>query len=180
MWIAYCLSPGGHAQSSESGNSRLCLSRHAARQQPPGRVLGETVLCPPLSSIEMQDHRNHVMRRAREYALVGLFVTGALVLMVASYASQRRLFQRAVVSPIPTSVRAIRSHASFGLGSHTYIFRFSIDDNDVPAVLGSRPFKKIFHVKYVDGMFDYETGPRTELSETRDCPSQSFTRWRRS
>jgi hypothetical protein len=65
-----------------------------------------------------------------------------------NWVSPRRLFQKAVLKPIPASVRQIKGIAFSSSGYHKRVLRFVISDPDVRLILGSDQFKEIGFVKY--------------------------------
>ena len=98
------------------------------------------------------------MRRLRLIALV-LLPFSALILTYVGLAHlvlPPRLFRKAVLNPIPTSVKSIRGSGLFmSEASHTYVLGFRISAEDVPRILESDQFREIEYVEYSLGILRY-------------------------
>jgi hypothetical protein len=69
-----------------------------------------------------------------------------------------RVFRRAVLDPVPASVKAIKAHVSsnaFDPGFHSYVLRFDIGAPDVQLILDSDQFKEIGYIEYSKNMLDF-------------------------
>ena len=90
------------------------------------------------------------MRRLKMYAFL-LFLI--LVLLsawaaLANWVLPSRVFRKAILDPIPRSVKKIRASTSSGRGCHKYVLRFDISEPDLRLILASDQFKEIGYVEY--------------------------------
>ncbi len=91
------------------------------------------------------------MKRSRTLALAALLLlalaTGWAVLTY--WILPRKLFEKAVLNPIPPSVKEIKGSGFLqAKNCHTYVLRFKISAEDVPLILASDQFKEIEEVGY--------------------------------
>ncbi len=102
------------------------------------------------------------MRKSRKYILTMLVAVGVVaisVLVGAVWVWPYYLFRKAVVHPVPASVKRIKADSSFGLRRHQYVLQFCINKKDLPAILATRIFREVARVKYSDGLLEYgDTG----------------------
>jgi len=61
---------------------------------------------------------------------------------------ESRLFQRYVLDPIPESVTEMMVDRAREVSGYGYTFRFKIDGADVMRIIDSRPFQRVYNVKY--------------------------------
>jgi len=69
------------------------------------------------------------------------------------------LFRQYVLDPIPESVAGIRAHQPKTLGGYGYTFRFEIDRSDLTLILDSRPLERVYSIRYVDQVLDWNWNP---------------------
>lgn len=102
------------------------------------------------------------MRKSRKFILTVLIAVGVVtisLLVVAVWVWPYCLFRKAVVHPVPASVKRIKADSSFGLRQHQYVLQFRINKTDLPAILATRAFKEVARVRYRDGLLEYgDTG----------------------
>lgn len=67
-------------------------------------------------------------------------------------------FRRYVLDPIPKSVTNIKADQPSKIFGYTYTFRFNINRDDLGLLVNSRPFIKVWNVKYEDGMLSWGWG----------------------
>jgi hypothetical protein len=65
------------------------------------------------------------------------------------------LFRGYVLSPIPTSVTNIKADQPKNIGGYRYTFRFNINRGDLAPLTDSRPFVRIWNVKYKNGYLSW-------------------------
>ena len=109
------------------------------------------------------------MSKSRRYILCLGVAIGAIVIVVfgiGAWALPRCLFRKALIHPIPPSVRAIRADSSFGLNQHQYVLRFRMKAADLAAILGARSFAPVARVRYRHntGTIEYEDSPSLQHS----------------
>lgn len=68
-----------------------------------------------------------------------------------SKARASQIFGQYVLDPIPESVTNIRAHQPGIFYGSTYTLRFNINRDDLALITNSRPFIKVWNVKYKDG-----------------------------
>ena len=104
------------------------------------------------------------MKRHHFVALV-VFDIGVIILFVIflKYAPRALLrppnrpvppeetFRQYVLNPIPKSVKNIRADQPKNFGGYRYTFRFNINRGDLALLTDSRPFVRIWNVKYQEG-----------------------------
>jgi len=64
-------------------------------------------------------------------------------------------FRRYVLSPIPKSVTNIRADQPRNFRGYRYTFRFNINRDDLGLLINSRPFVRVWNVKYRDDSLDW-------------------------
>src|SRR4030042_1424503 len=60
-------------------------------------------------------------------------------------------FRRYVLGPIPESVTNIRADKPKYINGYRYIFRFNINREDLSLLINSKPFVRVWNVKYNNG-----------------------------
>jgi hypothetical protein len=65
------------------------------------------------------------------------------------------LFKGYVLSPIPKSVTNIKADQPKNFGGYRYTFRFNINRGDLALLTDSRPFVRIWNVKYYNGYLSW-------------------------
>jgi len=98
------------------------------------------------------------MRRRKWFVrpLLVLFVLTAGWVILTEWVFPPRLFRKAVLNPIPASVRGIKGSGFLQADAcHTYVLRFKISPEDVPLILASDQFKEIECVEYRLGILSY-------------------------
>lgn len=75
-----------------------------------------------------------------------------------SKARASQIFRQYVLDPIPASVTNIRAHQPGIFYGRTYTLRFNINRDDLDLLVNSRPFIKVWNVKYEDGMLSWGWG----------------------
>ena len=68
------------------------------------------------------------------------------------------IFKQYVLDPIPASVTNIRAHQPIIFYARTYTLRFNINRDDLGLLVNSRPFIKVWDVKYKDGSLSWGWG----------------------
>ena len=68
------------------------------------------------------------------------------------------IFKQYVLDPIPASVTNIRAHQPGIFYGRTYTLRFNINRDDLGLLVNSRPFIKVWDVKYKDGALSWGWG----------------------
>jgi len=68
------------------------------------------------------------------------------------------VFRRYVLDPIPESVTNIRADRPSIIFGYTYTFRFNINRDDLALLTNSRPFIRVWNVKYEDGSLNWGWG----------------------
>jgi hypothetical protein len=98
------------------------------------------------------------MRKSKYYVLAVLILAILVAVLVVKIPLPSRLFRKAVLNPIPASVKNIRASRYVPILSneHKYVLRFNISKEDLSLILRSRRFKKISSVEYNDGLLSYE------------------------
>ena len=81
-----------------------------------------------------------------------------------SKARASQTFWQYVFGPIPKSVTNIRAHQPGIFYGSTYTLRFNINREDLALIVNSRPFIKVWNVKYENGTLSWgwdrvDTGP---------------------
>lgn len=61
------------------------------------------------------------------------------------------LFRRYVLNPIPESVANVRADQPKKFRGYRYTFRFNINRDDLGLLISTRPFVRVWNVKYEDG-----------------------------
>jgi hypothetical protein len=107
--------------------------------------------------------------------LLGLTILLLLVVTsacgaLAHWVLPRGLFRKAVLNPIPPSVKNIRASGFFlPEACHTYVLRFTVSEEDIRLILSSGPFKEIGYVQYQSGILTYGE---------HQFPRENYTRYR--
>ena len=70
-------------------------------------------------------------------------------------ASPEEMFRGYVMNPIPQSVTNIKADQPKDFGGYRYTFRFNIDRGDLSLLTDSRPFVRIWNVKYKNGYLSW-------------------------
>ncbi len=65
------------------------------------------------------------------------------------------VFRQYVLDPIPESVTNIRADQPRNFRGYRYTFRFNINRDDLGLLINSRPFVRVWNVKYRDGSLDW-------------------------
>ena len=64
-------------------------------------------------------------------------------------------FRQYVLNPIPGSVRNIRVDKPKYINGYRYTFRFNINRKDLSLLINSKPFVRVWNIKYRDGSLDW-------------------------
>jgi hypothetical protein len=64
-------------------------------------------------------------------------------------------FRQYVLSPIPKSVTNIKADPASIIFGYTYTFRFKINRDDLGLIINSRPFIRVWNVKYENGCLSW-------------------------
>lgn len=85
--------------------------------------------------------------------LLFVFICMALLLVLGgckriSKARASAAFRRYVLNPIPKSVTNIRADQPMKIHGYRYTFRFNINRDDLGLLINSRPFVRVWNVKY--------------------------------
>ena len=83
--------------------------------------------------------------------MVGLLALSGCKPRRMSKARASQIFRQYVLDPIPASVKNIRAHQPGIFYGSTYTLRFNINRDDLGLLVNSRPFIKVWNVKYEDG-----------------------------
>ena len=65
------------------------------------------------------------------------------------------LFKQHIMDPIPESVTNIKTDRPSVIGGYTYTLRFNISRADLDSIINSRPFQRVWNVKYNNGYLDW-------------------------
>jgi len=65
------------------------------------------------------------------------------------------IYRQYVLDPIPESVRNVKVDQADEIGGYRYTLRFSINRADLSLLINSRPFEKVWNVKYRDGFVEW-------------------------
>jgi hypothetical protein len=131
--------------------------------------------------------KGHLMR-VRRLLIILLLPLAAVVLawlVLADWVLPSNLFRKAVLDPIPPSVRGIRASGFFSSeADHTYVLRFSIGPADVPLILASDEFKEVDDATFGEGILSYRVNPPSLGSERASSTGNDegaslflFNRW---
>ncbi len=94
-----------------------------------------------------------------------LFVFICMVVLLAlsgckprkmSKARASQAFRQYVLNPIPKSVTNINADPASIIFGYTYTFRFNINRDDLALLINSRPFIRVWNVKYKNGCISWE------------------------
>ena len=100
----------------------------------------------------LRKHKKFRLRKRYVLLLLLIFVWAIL----ANWVLPRKLSRKAVLNPIPSSVKSIKGCGLFGLEAcHKYILRFDISEPDIQLILNSDQFQEIGYVEYRDGTLRY-------------------------
>ncbi|MBN2132581.1 MAG: hypothetical protein JW741_23975 [Sedimentisphaerales bacterium] len=90
------------------------------------------------------------MHRLKMYAtfLLPIFVLVFAWAASAYWLLPPRAFRKALLDPIPPSVKRIKASIFSGWGCHKYVLRFNISERDLRLILASDQFKEIGYVEY--------------------------------
>ena len=113
-------------------------------------------------------------KKLRRFAVVAVFIFGMIFLGVTFFKhvpplllrafiksltppqpSPDELFRGYVLSPIPKSVTNIKADQPKNIGGYRYTFRFNINRGDLAPLTDSRPFVRIWNVKYKNGYLSW-------------------------
>lgn len=72
-----------------------------------------------------------------------------------SKARASQTFRQYVLNPIPKSVTNINADPASIIFGYTYTFRFNISRDDLALLINSRPFIRVWNVKYEKGCIDW-------------------------
>ena len=96
-----------------------------------------------------------MFRIRKQYVVLLLFFI-FIWAVLANYVLPQKLFRKAVLNPIPSSVKSIKGCGLFGLDErHKYILRFNISESDIQLIINSDQFQEIGYVKYRNGILSY-------------------------
>jgi hypothetical protein len=84
-----------------------------------------------------------------------LFIFAWIILLKPPKTPPSEVFRRYVLAPIPESVTNIRADQPKNIGGYRYTFRFNINRDDLALLINSRPFIKVWNVKYEDGSLNW-------------------------
>jgi len=87
-----------------------------------------------------------------------LFIFAWIILLKPPKTPPSEVFRRYVLAPIPESVTNIRADQPKNIGGYRYTFRFNINRDDLALLINSRPFIKVWNVKYEDGSLNWGWG----------------------
>ena len=112
--------------------------------------------------------------KRRHFAVVVVFIFGMIFLGVTfiryvppllfrtliktlkgPQASPEEMFRGYVMSPIPKSVTNIKADQPKNFGGYRYTFRFNINRGDLALLTDSKPFVRIWNVKYKNGYLSW-------------------------
>ena len=65
------------------------------------------------------------------------------------------IFRKYVMNPIPESVTNIKVDKASEFYGYTYTLRFRINRADIALLIDSRPFERVWNVRYEDGCLDW-------------------------
>jgi len=80
-----------------------------------------------------------------------LFIFAWIILLKPPKTPPSEVFRRYVLAPIPESVTNIRADQPKNFGGYRYTFRFNINRDDLALLTNSRPFVRVWNVKYENG-----------------------------
>ncbi len=89
------------------------------------------------------------------------------------------VFRQYVLGPIPESVTNIRADQPKNFGGYRYTFRFNINRDDLGLLINSRPFVRVWNVKYRDDSLDWawdRDGPFGTGRYNSGMPCYDYTR----
>lgn len=112
--------------------------------------------------------------KRRRFAVVVVFIFGMIFFIVTSLryvpptlfrtvaktlrappAPPEEIFTGYVLNPIPESVTNIKTDQPGNFFGYEYTFRFNISREDLSSLIDSRPFIRIWNVKYKNGCIDW-------------------------
>jgi len=65
------------------------------------------------------------------------------------------IYQQYILDPIPESVTNMEVDQADEIGGYRYTLRFSIDKADLSLLINSRPFERVWNVKYRNGFLEW-------------------------
>ena len=77
-----------------------------------------------------------------------LFIFAWIILLKPPKIPPSEVFRQYVLSPIPESVTNIRADQPKKIRGYRYTFRFNINRDDLALLINSRPFVRVWNVKY--------------------------------
>jgi hypothetical protein len=90
------------------------------------------------------------------FCMAGLLALSGCRARRLSKAETVTAFKKYVMSPIPMSVTNIKADQPKNFGGYRYTFRFNINRDDVGLLINSRPFVKVWNVKYKNGDLSWQ------------------------
>lgn len=87
--------------------------------------------------------------------MVVLFALLVCKLRRMSKTGASQTFRRYVLEPIPKSVTNIKADQPSKIFGYTYTFRFNINRDDLALLINSRPFIRVWNVKYKNGCISW-------------------------
>ena len=90
--------------------------------------------------------------------LLKLVVTGLFVKELSSLPPMpppSEVFRQHIMDAIPESVTNIKADRPSIIGGYTYVLRFNISRTDLDSIIKSRPFQRVWNVKYENGCLDW-------------------------
>lgn len=72
-----------------------------------------------------------------------------------SKARASQIFRQYILDPIPSSVTNIKVDQTDEIGGYEYVFRFDINKSYIDLLIDSRPFQRVWNVKYKNGSLDW-------------------------
>jgi len=73
----------------------------------------------------------------------------------ASNSQANKIYQQYVLDPIPESVENIKVDQADEIGGYRYTLRFNINKTDLSQIINSRPFERVWNVKYRNGFLEW-------------------------
>ncbi len=99
-----------------------------------------------------------IVKTPRSPFLLKLVVTGLFLkelLSVPPMPPPSEVFRQHIMDPIPESVTNIKADRPSVIGAYKYVLRFNISRNDLDSIINSRPFQRVWNVKYDNGYLDW-------------------------
>jgi len=88
-----------------------------------------------------------------KFVMVGLVLKE--VLLPPPMPPPSEVFRQYIMDPIPESVTNIKANRPSIIGGYRYILHFNISRADLDSIINSRPFQKVWNVKYDNGCLDW-------------------------